>query len=235
MQQAFLNAFGFHRSKDLTTIQRQKSPFPRVLREMHDSHSKAPKGLYALANAISTTQEQQLLDDIAARPWNHALSRRTQHYGFEYHYRRDAMLDQALRATTPVPTSFKALWRQLRERSPDAALFPSASLDGPDQVIVNEYKPGQGIASHVDDPVAFGDTVVTLSLGAPAEMVFRQQVTKQTFRTVLQRRMLIVMTGDARYRWTQGIEKKKRDAAGPRGTRVSVTFRSVPSGLASGW
>ena len=40
-----------------------------------------------------------------------------------------------------------------------------------DQMIVNGYKPGEGIISHVD-LMKFDDGIVILSLGAPATMTF---------------------------------------------------------------
>lgn len=43
----------------------------------------------------------------------------------------------------------------------------------PDQVTVNEYLPGQGIASHVDTHEAFGPTLLSLSLVSGVVMDFR--------------------------------------------------------------
>ena len=43
----------------------------------------------------------------------------------------------------------------------------------PDQVTVNEYLPGQGIAAHVDTHEAFGHTLLSLSLVSGVVMDFR--------------------------------------------------------------
>jgi alkylated DNA repair dioxygenase AlkB len=40
------------------------------------------------------------------------------------------------------------------------------------QLIINEYEPGQGINPHVDNTTLFTDTVVSLSLGSEAIMNF---------------------------------------------------------------
>lgn len=42
----------------------------------------------------------------------------------------------------------------------------------PDQVIVNEYQPGQGIANHIDCISCFSGTVISLSLGSSCIMDF---------------------------------------------------------------
>ena len=42
----------------------------------------------------------------------------------------------------------------------------------PDQLIVNEYEPGQGIAAHIDCAPCFKGTVTTVSLGWAYEMDF---------------------------------------------------------------
>ena len=43
----------------------------------------------------------------------------------------------------------------------------------PEQVIVNEYEPGQGIALHTDHR-GFGATVCTISLGTIGRWIFRR-------------------------------------------------------------
>jgi len=41
-----------------------------------------------------------------------------------------------------------------------------------DMVIVNEYEPGQGIASHIDNAKLFDHIIVSLSLGSDVVMNF---------------------------------------------------------------
>lgn len=43
----------------------------------------------------------------------------------------------------------------------DDGYFPKI----PDQVIINEYQPGQSIAPHIDSVPCFGETIASLSLG----------------------------------------------------------------------
>ena len=49
----------------------------------------------------------------------------------------------------------------------------------PDQLIVNEYLPGQGITDHIDCEPCFEDTVVSISLGSHTTMNFTNKITKE--------------------------------------------------------
>src|SRR5262249_50640131 len=99
----------------------------------------------------------------------------------------------------------------------------------PDQLIVNEYQPGQGIAKHVDCVPCFGKTVVSISLGSTCVLEMAQG--KQKVPLLLEPRSAVVLQGDARYRWTHAIAGRKQDRWGdkvlPRGRRLSLTFRKV--------
>jgi alkylated DNA repair dioxygenase AlkB len=101
----------------------------------------------------------------------------------------------------------------------------------PDQLIVNEYNPGQGIASHVDCEPCFGDTIISLSLGSTCIMDFINKRTKEKIEILLEPRSLVVLKDDARYQWTHGIVGKKADyfkgQKYERTTRISLTFRNV--------
>jgi alkylated DNA repair dioxygenase AlkB len=101
----------------------------------------------------------------------------------------------------------------------------------PDQVILNEYLPGQGIASHIDCQPCFTDTIISLSLGSPCVMDFTRKQTRQVVPLLLESRSLVVLQEEARYGWLHGIPARKTDQYGDmmiqRGRRVSLTFRKV--------
>ena len=101
-----------------------------------------------------------------------------------------------------------------------------------DQVIVNEYEPGQGIASHVDCEPCFKDTIVSLSLGSDCIMNFTSKSDKTKKIPVwLAPRSLVVLNDEARYEWLHGITARKSDEWNgqkyERKRRVSLTFRKV--------
>ena len=102
----------------------------------------------------------------------------------------------------------------------------------PDQVIVNEYLPGQGIADHIDCEPCFEDTIISLSLGSRCIMDLKNKNNKNEKQEILlEPRSLIVIADEARYNWTHGIPAREKDKwMGryiPRRTRVSLTFRKV--------
>ena len=102
----------------------------------------------------------------------------------------------------------------------------------PDQVIVNEYMPGQGIAAHIDCTPCFEDTVVSLSLGSACVMNFTQLADPtQRYDQLLERGSAVVLQNAARFEWQHGIKPLKSDTINGqrllRQRRVSLTFRKV--------
>jgi len=111
------------------------------------------------------------------------------------------------------------------------------------QAIVNLYRPGEGIKPHVDLLRRFGDGIVGVSLGSGVAMRFARDESQGPssqdggpYEVWLPPRSVLVLTGEARYQWTHGIESRLGDKvvdAGDgdgwqwdeRGVRVSVTFR----------
>src|SRR5438445_662516 len=79
----------------------------------------------------------------------------------------------------------------------------------PDQVIVNEYEPGQGITPHIDCEPCFGDTVASLTLGSGCVMDFTEVKGPGKASVWLERRSLVVLRDEARYEWRHSIAKSK--------------------------
>ncbi len=177
-------------------------------------------GLSIAFDIIDEATETQALADIDAAGWDNTLSRATQHYGYKYPYLPSGTLIKA----APIP--------EVCDRLYDAAVAAGITTSRkPDQVIINQYTPGQGIAPHVDDTVKFGDFVMTVSLGSDIVMRFAERTTGGAMiDVVVPRRSAYIMTGDSRYKWTHAIDKRKSDVDEDgdrvtRGTRVSVTYR----------
>ncbi|RZL05487.1 MAG: DUF11 domain-containing protein, partial [Pedobacter sp.] len=109
----------------------------------------------------------------------------------------------------------------------------TATITGsqPDQVIINEYTPGQGISPHIDCEPCFGNTIISLSLGSACIMEFTHRKHGQKVEILLRPRSLVVLSGESRSLWTHGIPVRKQDVFGGckfiRSTRVSLTFRKV--------
>ena len=141
------------------------------------------------------------------------------------------------------------------EETHDLLFRPSANRRAR-QAILNLYKPGEGISPHVDLLKRFGDGIIGVSLQGGCVMEFKRVGGGSTVfdrcgggpgdqtgisgadtqDLYLPARSVIIMTGEARYKWMHGIEKRtidyvRRDGASGeferlhRGKRLSITFR----------
>lgn len=189
------------------------------------STTTAVAGLRYVPGYLTPQECAELERQVDAAPWREDLRRRVQHYGYRYDYRR-RFVDRADRLG-PLPGWARNLADRLRrDGHVDHEL---------DQLIVNEYLPGQGIAAHTDCVPCFGDTVLSLSLGSACVLVMTRPATagrpREQVPVLLEPGGLLVMTGPARYEWRHGIPARKTDLHDGRqlvrGRRVSLTFRSV--------
>lgn len=48
-----------------------------------------------------------------------------------------------------------------------------------DQLIINEYQPGQGINPHIDNVKLFAEPIVSLSLGSECIMEFDREISNE--------------------------------------------------------
>ena len=145
-----------------------------------------------------------------------------QHYGFRYDY--DRRTAGRAEPAAPLPP-----WAQ------DAAARLEDLFGGtrPEQCIVNEYLPGQGIGMHADAD-AFGPVVVSISLGADWPMRFRPRYGQPYDRNglagdavvTLPARSALVLSGAARTRWMHGIDR--RDTARVATSRRRTGRRTPP-------
>ena len=173
-------------------------------------------GLYYFNNFISDQEEKDLIQFIDNQEWNTSLKRRTQHYGYNYNYD-----STKLTPANTIPDTFK----QIIEKFDSIDILKDYKFD---QVIVNEYEPGQGISAHIDHVKNFSDIIVSLSLGSACEMVFCEKKNKENIlKQILQRKSLVVLSEDARYNFTHTIPARKSDYSVKRVRRISLTFRKV--------
>lgn len=191
------------------------------LDDMKQSSTPAIAGLTYIADYISQAEQDRLITSIDRQPWLHDLKRRVQHYGYKYDYKarnidQNAYLGQLPDFLTPLCRKLVA-----------DRLFATP----PDQVIVNEYEPGQGISAHIDCTPCFKDIIVSLSLGSSCVMQLSNPETGERIPVFLEERSLIILSDDARYKWLHAIPPRKSDTLDGqrimRGRRISLTFRNV--------
>ncbi|GLZ06194.1 alpha-ketoglutarate-dependent dioxygenase AlkB [Actinomadura sp. NBRC 104412] len=177
-------------------------------------------GLVCLDRWLDEDEQRRLVAEIDAAPWSSQLKRRVQHYGHRYDYGNRSVGGAP---APPLPAWAVALARRLHE---------DGHFDRPpDQVIVNEYLPGQGISAHVDRVPSFGPVVASVSLLSACVMEFTHPEDGTRVPVSLDVGSLCVMTGPARFTWRHSIPARKTDPGPngrvPRGRRVSVTLRTT--------
>jgi alkylated DNA repair dioxygenase AlkB len=186
-----------------------------------------------------------LICRIDAGKWSTELGRRTQQFGFRFSY-----ADNTIEEAPAIPDYFASLIDRLCEAT-DAGGEPVLSRR-PNQIIVNEYTPGQGINPHIDRDL-FEDGIVSVSLLSDIQMLFDSDLSHAGRRTVIEtdpqqtlqvqpitdsmvpvwldRRSLVVMRGESRYKWSHEIPARAHDSKNGRivcrKRRVSITFRVV--------
>jgi alkylated DNA repair dioxygenase AlkB len=173
-------------------------------------------GLWYQENFITKEEEKTLLEECNNAEWSDILKRRVQHYGYTYSYKSKAInKDEYL---GPLPEWTDTIINKLNKLG--------LSFD---QMIVNEYIPGQGISAHTDSSTMFKDGIVSISLGSDIIMNFTYGTT--CIEQLLKRRSVIILHGESRYNWKHEIKSRKNDIIDgkrkSRNTRISLTFRRV--------
>nr|XP_046163181.1 alpha-ketoglutarate-dependent dioxygenase alkB homolog 6 isoform X1 [Oncorhynchus gorbuscha] len=205
----------------------------------------APPTVYYIPDFITEDEESQLLQQVYKAPktkWTQLSNRRLQNWG-----------------GLPRPKGM------LGEKLPDwllkyceriSALGAFAGKTA-NHVLVNEYKPGEGIMPHEDGPL-YHPTVTTISLGSHTLLDFYRPISAQELDEVPQTeesryllsllvrpRSLLILQDDMYERLLHGIQGTHHDsltervanllttgvlpgATLTRGTRVSLTVRHVP-------
>ena len=168
-----------------------------------------------ISDYITKEEEKAIFYILERLPWNDDLKRRTQQYGWKYPYKTKDKLEE----TTPIPDELEPLCKRLSE---------SFNMEF-DQLLVNEYEPGQGISAHVDHPKLFEEIVISISMGGSCMMVFENKEDGEKIDVFLEPRSMVALMDDFRYKWTHSIPARKSDKFGnktiKREKRISLTFR----------
>lgn len=196
------------------------------LRWSLSQHKEPIPGMTYLEDFVTRKEEEDLLHKIYEQAWDTSMSRRVQHYGYRYDYRGRGVRRSDLLGDLPDWVEF------IIKRGIQIGLFPHNPEFN--QVIINEYQPGQGIGPHIDQPRTFGGTIVSLSLGSMVPMEFTSEPWNEKHTQWLKARSIVVLTRDSRYNWAHSIPARKtdKDKRNPmithhRARRVSITFRKV--------
>ncbi|MET3982040.1 alkylated DNA repair dioxygenase AlkB [Mucilaginibacter sp. UYP25] len=179
-------------------------------------------GLLLYPDFIDEAKEEQLLNEIDSQQWVVDYLRRLQYYG--YRNELDAPYD-LIRFPVAIPPLMYQLSQQIVEQK--------ILLLQPDQVIINEYVPGEGIKPHKDRSY-YENQICGVNLGSSCIMRFIKGENVEVVDVEIPRRSLYVMQDDARKKWKHAIPPRKKDKVEGnvqhRERRVSITYRKVNQG-----
>ena len=179
-------------------------------------------GFYLINDFLTEKEERNLIKNIDKRQWVIDYKRRLQYYG----YRNELVKPYDLVA---IPNKIPYFIKKLIDRLINEKIID----ERPDQVIINEYKPGEGLMPHRDRVSYFKNTIIGISLlsGTVMEFLPLNFDNKLKKKIYIPRRSLYIMKDEARNKWLHGIPGRKVDIVEdhilPRNTRVSITFRNV--------
>jgi len=166
------------------------------------------EGLTIHPHFVSSVQANTLWRILREQPWRRDLSRDTLHYGVRYDYKTRQLCSDV----PPIPEWLEELTDAVQKRVITAG-------DKIEQIIVNRYLEGQGIAPHIDSIGLFGPVVVTLTLGSEVPIRFERD--SQSIHVRAPACSLMVMCGESRFEWKHSLKLKGC------GERISVTFRTL--------
>lgn len=176
-------------------------------------------GLYLFPDFIDEELEKQLLTEIDNQIWAVDYSRRLQYYG----YRNELESPYDL---IPFPVPIPPTIYQLSEKLVSTGILQYQ----PDQVIINEYVPGEGIKPH-KDRAYYENQICGVNLGSGCVMRFIKGANLEVIDVEIPRRSMYIMQDDSRKKWSHGIPPRKKDKLNGefqhRQRRVSITYRKV--------
>lgn len=174
-------------------------------------------GLILYRNFLSNSMENELLNEIDSQKWVVDYDRRLQYYGYRNELEKPYDL---VEFPVPMPPLIKQLSQEIVNRH--------ILITQPDQVIINEYLPGQGIRPHKDRNY-FENQICGINLGSGCIMRFIKGA--DVVDIEVPRRSLYVMQDEVRYKWKHAIPPRKKDIIDGniqhRERRWSITYRKV--------
>lgn len=202
------------------------------------SNASVPPTLYYVPNFITPEEETHIIKNVNSVPkpkWTCLSNRRLQDYGGVPH------------ARGMIPEKIPSWLQTYMDKVNSLNLFEGKKSN---QVLVNEYLPGQGIMAHSDGPL-FYPVIATISCGSHTILEFKEnnEHRKPICDILLERCSLVVVKDDLYSEFLHSISEREEDYIGDcvnlnhcgqkyeksavlkRLTRVSLTVRHVPKVL----
>ncbi|KIW96371.1 uncharacterized protein Z519_03440 [Cladophialophora bantiana CBS 173.52] len=207
-----------------------------------------PPSCYYVPSFITPSEEEQILNAIRRLPesrWTVLTHRRL--------LSLPSTLTGSARDTllaAPMPAFLDTIVTRLQQDQ----YFETSTHKAPNHVLINEYKPGEGIMPHEDGP-AYDPITATVSLGSHTVLeIYKknedgEREVKPTWRILQEPRSLLVTTGEMYVTTLHGISEIQTDedlnttqiinwhllgdqrpyhtGQAQRQTRISLTLRDV--------
>ena len=164
--------------------------------------------------------------------------------------RNQAMLFSSGKAsTTAFPTYLQNLCFLLEDllasrlpSSTTSTLFhPSFADASSRQIILNLYRPGEGISPHIDLTGRYADGIIGVCLGSGCVMDFENHDgglvstdMASKYSVYMPARTVYCLAGDARWNWNHGIASRDRDLVEDSG-KISTILRDVRISITLRW
>lgn len=182
-------------------------------------------GITLYPDFITEQEEYELFNIIDQQKWASLSSRRVQHYGYEFLYGPNKNFVNKDNKIGELPEWTEPGLSKLNELTTDIN-----NGKNQDQLTVNDYYPGDGIAPHVDSHSPFMEAFASQSLGSGCVMSFKN-TDGELKHIFFPPRCAVVFSGEGRYAWTHTIACRKIDRVDGslffRRRRISLTYRAV--------
>ena len=170
------------------------------------SNCEGINGLYYIENYLdeyNLNDVKKFIQNVNLEHIGNRASRRVAHYGYYYSYDRSG-----LKTAPQIPVELNNL-----------IYLPLLNDVNFDQIIINEYKPGQKIAYHTDHQTLFGPIIACITVGQEVPIYFKYG--KEIKQVIPKEGSMYIMTGEGRYKWQH---MSNNDTSG---TRYSITYRTI--------
>ena len=180
-------------------------------------------GWYLITNVFTTAKEEYYLDQISKDTTANICHQihKAKEFGWKF-----VPVEKKTEADYlgQFPEWLKEIWENVHQvLKTHLSFFPKYVM--PDHVLLNEYEPGDGCKSHIDDVSFWNDWVVGVSFGSGCVMRIGG------CDMFIPQRSVYVLSGDARYNLGHGIDFVKTDEyygdVIERSKRTSLTFRTI--------
>jgi alkylated DNA repair protein alkB family protein 4 len=201
------------------------------------------EGAHLLLDFVSQAEARRLLRAIESAPFVPSQSgKQKQHYGAKINFNKRKVNVAALEGLPSYAAWLESRLRRRLARSAGTKSQPGGSkleralaAFRTSDVFVLRYRSRDqsNLDLHVDDPFAYGEVILDLSLESDARMTFVRERTGDgqesrwdCVRVPIPARSMLVLFGSARFAWQHGIL-----AYDVSGQRTSITLRCLGRGL----